>query len=145
MSPVSLPGRFFNPICCFLLFNIMDWVGRSLTSYFLWVSIPLGWGYLMISGRSWGSEDVKEHRKVISQKSDHFRSGNITAGLVIVSTWPWRYTSQGLDCELLESRSHIQLNYVPSFQPRTQASVLSLDCCMEISVPCERLDKIPSV
>lgn len=40
MSPVSLPGRFFNPICCFLLFNIMDWVGRSLTSYFLWVSIP---------------------------------------------------------------------------------------------------------
>lgn len=33
------PGKwsqFFNPICCFLLFNIMDWVGRSLTSYFLW-------------------------------------------------------------------------------------------------------------
>ncbi|XP_044115683.1 equilibrative nucleoside transporter 2 isoform X2 [Neovison vison] len=29
-------SRFFNPICCFLLFNIMDWVGRSLTSYFLW-------------------------------------------------------------------------------------------------------------
>lgn len=40
MSPLSLPGQFFNPICCFLLFNIMDWVGRSLTSYFLWVSIP---------------------------------------------------------------------------------------------------------
>ncbi|XP_049470810.1 equilibrative nucleoside transporter 2 [Panthera uncia] len=36
MSPLSLPGQFFNPICCFLLFNIMDWVGRSLTSYFLW-------------------------------------------------------------------------------------------------------------
>ncbi|XP_039696742.1 equilibrative nucleoside transporter 2 isoform X1 [Pteropus medius] len=37
------PGKwsqFFNPICCFLLFNIMDWLGRSLTSYFLWV--PLG-------------------------------------------------------------------------------------------------------
>lgn len=33
------PGKwsqFFNPICCFLLFNIMDWLGRSLTSYFLW-------------------------------------------------------------------------------------------------------------
>ncbi|XP_058294941.1 equilibrative nucleoside transporter 2 isoform X3 [Hylobates moloch] len=29
-------GQFFNPICCFLLFNIMDWLGRSLTSYFLW-------------------------------------------------------------------------------------------------------------
>nr|XP_045012420.1 equilibrative nucleoside transporter 2 isoform X2 [Jaculus jaculus]XP_045012432.1 equilibrative nucleoside transporter 2 isoform X2 [Jaculus jaculus] len=29
-------NKFFNPICCFLLFNIMDWVGRSLTSYFLW-------------------------------------------------------------------------------------------------------------
>ncbi|XP_073869252.1 equilibrative nucleoside transporter 2 isoform X10 [Macaca fascicularis] len=34
------PGKwsqFFNPICCFLLFNIMDWLGRSLTSYFLWM------------------------------------------------------------------------------------------------------------
>ncbi|XP_028626844.1 equilibrative nucleoside transporter 2 [Grammomys surdaster] len=33
------PGKwrqFFNPICCFLLFSVMDWVGRSLTSYFLW-------------------------------------------------------------------------------------------------------------
>ncbi|XP_051001819.1 equilibrative nucleoside transporter 2 [Acomys russatus] len=29
-------SQFFNPICCFLLFNIMDWLGRSLTSYFLW-------------------------------------------------------------------------------------------------------------
>ncbi|XP_076971750.1 equilibrative nucleoside transporter 2 isoform X2 [Tamandua tetradactyla] len=29
-------SRFFNPICCFLLFNIMDCLGRSLTSYFLW-------------------------------------------------------------------------------------------------------------
>eukprot|EP00072_Mus_musculus_P071782 XP_017173545.1 PREDICTED: equilibrative nucleoside transporter 2 isoform X2 [Mus musculus] len=29
-------GLFFNPICCFLLFNVMDWLGRSLTSYFLW-------------------------------------------------------------------------------------------------------------
>ncbi|XP_066893722.1 equilibrative nucleoside transporter 2 isoform X1 [Kogia breviceps] len=33
------PGKwsqFFNPICCFLLFNVMDCLGRSLTSYFLW-------------------------------------------------------------------------------------------------------------
>uniref|UniRef100_A0A6I8N2G4 Solute carrier family 29 member 2 n=1 Tax=Ornithorhynchus anatinus TaxID=9258 RepID=A0A6I8N2G4_ORNAN len=29
-------SRFFNPICCFLLFNIMDWMGRSATSYLLW-------------------------------------------------------------------------------------------------------------
>lgn len=49
MIPLSLPGQFFNPICCFLLFNIMDWVGRSLTSYFLWVSIP-GRGDLTVSG-----------------------------------------------------------------------------------------------
>lgn len=38
--PSPPPGQFFNPICCFLLFNIMDWLGRSLTSYFLWVSTP---------------------------------------------------------------------------------------------------------
>uniref|UniRef100_A0A8D1LHU2 Equilibrative nucleoside transporter 2 n=1 Tax=Sus scrofa TaxID=9823 RepID=A0A8D1LHU2_PIG len=36
LSPFSLPGQFFNPICCFLLFNVMDCLGRSLTSYFLW-------------------------------------------------------------------------------------------------------------
>lgn len=40
MSPFSPPGQFFNPICCFLLFNVMDWLGRSLTSYFLWVGTP---------------------------------------------------------------------------------------------------------
>lgn len=28
--------KFFTPICCFLLFNVMDWLGRSATSYFLW-------------------------------------------------------------------------------------------------------------
>lgn len=38
MSALCSPGLFFNPICCFLLFNVMDWLGRSLTSYFLWVS-----------------------------------------------------------------------------------------------------------
>ncbi|XP_036785865.2 equilibrative nucleoside transporter 2 isoform X2 [Manis pentadactyla] len=46
------PGKwsqFFNPICCFLLFNIMDWLGRSLTSYFLWVPAahPLPTGCLL--------------------------------------------------------------------------------------------------
>uniref|UniRef100_A0A4X2JPG0 Solute carrier family 29 member 2 n=1 Tax=Vombatus ursinus TaxID=29139 RepID=A0A4X2JPG0_VOMUR len=37
------PGKwsqFFNPICCFLLFNTMDWLGRSMTSYFLWCLCP---------------------------------------------------------------------------------------------------------
>ncbi|KAG8437870.1 hypothetical protein GDO86_008536 [Hymenochirus boettgeri] len=29
-------GTFFNPVCCFLIFNVMDWAGRSLTSYTLW-------------------------------------------------------------------------------------------------------------
>ncbi|XP_053552318.1 equilibrative nucleoside transporter 2 [Bombina bombina] len=29
-------GKFFNPVCCFLIFNVMDWAGRSLTSYVLW-------------------------------------------------------------------------------------------------------------
>ncbi|XP_069874262.1 equilibrative nucleoside transporter 2-like isoform X1 [Dipodomys merriami] len=39
VTSITSPGKwskFFNPICCFLLFNIMDWLGRSLTSYFLW-------------------------------------------------------------------------------------------------------------
>ncbi|XP_063001870.1 equilibrative nucleoside transporter 2 isoform X2 [Elgaria multicarinata webbii] len=29
-------SEFFTPVCCFLLFNVMDWLGRSATSYFLW-------------------------------------------------------------------------------------------------------------
>uniref|UniRef100_A0A674K2I4 Solute carrier family 29 member 2 n=1 Tax=Terrapene triunguis TaxID=2587831 RepID=A0A674K2I4_9SAUR len=32
-SPI---GEFFTPVCCFLLFNMMDWLGRSVTSYCLW-------------------------------------------------------------------------------------------------------------
>ena len=63
--PLSLPGQFFNPICCFLLFNVMDWLGRSLTSYFLWVSTP-GLGDLRALGGRWGSEGMKGHRKVVS-------------------------------------------------------------------------------
>ncbi|XP_068117337.1 equilibrative nucleoside transporter 2 isoform X2 [Hyperolius riggenbachi] len=27
---------FFTPVCCFLVFNIMDWIGRSITSKTLW-------------------------------------------------------------------------------------------------------------
>uniref|UniRef100_A0A674JYE2 Solute carrier family 29 member 2 n=1 Tax=Terrapene triunguis TaxID=2587831 RepID=A0A674JYE2_9SAUR len=29
-------SEFFTPVCCFLLFNMMDWLGRSVTSYCLW-------------------------------------------------------------------------------------------------------------
>ncbi|XP_043916414.1 equilibrative nucleoside transporter 2 [Protopterus annectens] len=29
-------GDFFIPVCCFLLFNVMDWIGRSITSYITW-------------------------------------------------------------------------------------------------------------
>ncbi|XP_069501011.1 equilibrative nucleoside transporter 2 isoform X2 [Ambystoma mexicanum] len=29
-------GVFFIPVCCFLLFNSMDWLGRSATTYILW-------------------------------------------------------------------------------------------------------------
>uniref|UniRef100_A0A8D2Q5N6 Solute carrier family 29 member 2 n=1 Tax=Varanus komodoensis TaxID=61221 RepID=A0A8D2Q5N6_VARKO len=32
----SVSTKFFTPVCCFLLFNIMDWLGRSATSYFSW-------------------------------------------------------------------------------------------------------------
>lgn len=28
--------KFFNPVCCFLVFNIMDWIGRSITTKTLW-------------------------------------------------------------------------------------------------------------
>lgn len=60
--PLSTPGQFFNPICCFLLFNIMDWLGRSLTSYFLWVSLfALTQSEL---GSNWGPKGAQEHGKV---------------------------------------------------------------------------------
>ncbi|KAF7697223.1 equilibrative nucleoside transporter 2 [Silurus meridionalis] len=26
----------FRPLCCFMLFNVMDWIGRSVTSFFQW-------------------------------------------------------------------------------------------------------------
>uniref|UniRef100_A0A8C4WJS2 Solute carrier family 29 member 2 n=1 Tax=Gopherus evgoodei TaxID=1825980 RepID=A0A8C4WJS2_9SAUR len=29
-------SEFFTPVCCFLLFNMMDWLGRSITLYCLW-------------------------------------------------------------------------------------------------------------
>ncbi|XP_060703723.1 equilibrative nucleoside transporter 1-like isoform X2 [Hemiscyllium ocellatum] len=29
-------GTYFIPICCFLLFNVFDWIGRSLTAVCMW-------------------------------------------------------------------------------------------------------------
>ncbi|KAI5617685.1 equilibrative nucleoside transporter 2-like [Silurus asotus] len=30
--------RYFIPVCCFLLFNLMDWTGRTVTSFVQWPS-----------------------------------------------------------------------------------------------------------
>uniref|UniRef100_W5UTJ4 Equilibrative nucleoside transporter 2 n=1 Tax=Ictalurus punctatus TaxID=7998 RepID=W5UTJ4_ICTPU len=30
--------NYFIPVCCFLLFNVMDWIGRSITSHVRWPS-----------------------------------------------------------------------------------------------------------
>lgn len=30
-------GKYFIPVSCFLLFNLMDWAGRSLTAVCMWV------------------------------------------------------------------------------------------------------------
>ncbi|XP_029468736.1 equilibrative nucleoside transporter 2 [Rhinatrema bivittatum] len=27
---------FFSPVCCFLIFSVLDWLGRSTTTYILW-------------------------------------------------------------------------------------------------------------
>ncbi|XP_078391862.1 equilibrative nucleoside transporter 1-like [Cetorhinus maximus] len=40
-STISADGKwgiYFIPICCFLLFNVFDWLGRSLTAICMWVS-----------------------------------------------------------------------------------------------------------
>lgn len=36
--PLS-PEMYFIPVSCFLMFNIFDWLGRSLTAVCLWVSV----------------------------------------------------------------------------------------------------------
>ncbi|XP_063801167.1 equilibrative nucleoside transporter 2 isoform X2 [Pseudophryne corroboree] len=43
--------KFFNPVCCFLLFNIMDWIGRSITSKTLWPGPDCKYLPLMAAGR----------------------------------------------------------------------------------------------
>uniref|UniRef100_A0A8C8VEX6 Solute carrier family 29 member 2 n=1 Tax=Pelusios castaneus TaxID=367368 RepID=A0A8C8VEX6_9SAUR len=42
-------SEFFTPVCCFLVFNIMDWLGRSATSYCLWPKKRL-WLILLLVG-----------------------------------------------------------------------------------------------
>ncbi|MEQ2161835.1 hypothetical protein GOODEAATRI_013685, partial [Goodea atripinnis] len=42
----SFPGkweRYFISVCCFLVFNIFDWLGRSITSVIQWDGLP-AWG-----------------------------------------------------------------------------------------------------
>lgn len=36
---LSMTETYFIPVSCFLLFNLMDWAGRSLTAVCMWVSI----------------------------------------------------------------------------------------------------------
>lgn len=31
--------KYFIPVACFLMFNVSDWLGRSLTAFCLWVSL----------------------------------------------------------------------------------------------------------
>lgn len=33
----SPSADIFTPLCCFMVFNVMDWIGRSATSIFQWV------------------------------------------------------------------------------------------------------------
>jgi len=38
----ALPSeRFFISVCCFLIFNVNDWLGRTVTTLIRWVSIHL--------------------------------------------------------------------------------------------------------
>lgn len=36
---LSLSAEIFTPVCCFIVFNVMDWIGRSITSVFEWVKL----------------------------------------------------------------------------------------------------------
>ncbi|MGH0187739.1 UNVERIFIED_CONTAM: hypothetical protein FKN15_026253 [Acipenser sinensis] len=34
--PLVFAERYFTPVCCFLAFNVMDWAGRTVTSFVRW-------------------------------------------------------------------------------------------------------------
>lgn len=38
----TFAGLYFLPVSCFLLFNVFDWTGRSLTALFTWVNVGQG-------------------------------------------------------------------------------------------------------
>uniref|UniRef100_A0A7N8Y6R1 Equilibrative nucleoside transporter 1-like n=1 Tax=Mastacembelus armatus TaxID=205130 RepID=A0A7N8Y6R1_9TELE len=43
VSFVSISGTYFIPVSCFLLFNLMDWAGRSLTAVCMWPNKDSVW------------------------------------------------------------------------------------------------------
>lgn len=36
-------AKYFSPVSCFLIFNIFDWLGRSLTAVFMWPGKDSRW------------------------------------------------------------------------------------------------------
>ncbi|CAJ0934074.1 unnamed protein product, partial [Ranitomeya imitator] len=44
--------NFFNPVCCFLIFNTMDWIGRSITTKTLWPGPDCKYLPLLAASRS---------------------------------------------------------------------------------------------
>lgn len=42
---------YFIPVACFLLFNMMDWAGRSLTAVCMWVSTGFSDDAIALCGR----------------------------------------------------------------------------------------------
>lgn len=57
----SLSEKYFIPVCCFLTFNMMDWFGRTVTTWLQWVSfyiICLIW-FDFHSNPKWYKEHIK--------------------------------------------------------------------------------------
>ncbi|XP_063047620.1 equilibrative nucleoside transporter 1a isoform X2 [Engraulis encrasicolus] len=53
-TTVENPGsweKYFIPVCCFLLFNVMDWAGRSLTAVCMWPGKDSMWLPIMCIAR----------------------------------------------------------------------------------------------
>ncbi|KAM9315662.1 equilibrative nucleoside transporter 1 [Gastrophryne carolinensis] len=45
-------GKYFIPVSCFLLFNLLDWAGRSLTTRFMWPGKDSKLLPLLVAGRA---------------------------------------------------------------------------------------------
>uniref|UniRef100_A0A8C0YTH5 Solute carrier family 29 member 1a n=2 Tax=Cyprinus carpio TaxID=7962 RepID=A0A8C0YTH5_CYPCA len=45
------PDTYFIPVSCFLLFNVMDWVGRSLTAVCMWPGKDSVWLPVLVTAR----------------------------------------------------------------------------------------------